>query len=428
MRIGMVLQTSSGFPPDIRIEKESRALCRAGLDVALLCVRATAEQPEHEVRPTGLAVHRASPHAGALARVARAARWLLCDWPLQPKWLAPIQEFIEAFQPHALHCHDLPLLPTVLHVAAARGLPVVADLHESWPAATEVYRRAYPLLQRLRLRVTSSGRKWRRVERRVLPRCAQIIVVVTETAERLAHDYAIPRERITVVRNTEDEAAFGRGEPIAEILSRHRDRWTAVYVGGVGPHRGVDVAIEAAPLAARQIPRFRLLIVGPRGRRARALAQLVRAAGAEGLVEIVGWVPAQHVPSYIVASRACLVPHRDFEHTQAALPHKLFQYMLLAKPVVVSDCAPLKRVVEHAGAGLVFRADDPADLARCLVELHRDPRAAGQFGQQGRRAACGPYSWRHDAARLLDLYRRLERSWPSAHTQHGARPAEAETK
>ena len=101
------------------------------------------------------------------------------------------------------------------------------------------------------------------------------------------------------------------------------------------------------------------------------------------------------MPSYIAASAVCLVPHLANPHTEATIPHKLFQYMLMGKPVVVSSCRPLRRIVEETGAGLVYASGDSADLAKTVVQL-RDPNLCRQLGAAGRRAASGRYSWPDD--------------------------------
>jgi len=146
-----------------------------------------------------------------------------------------------------------------------------------------------------------------------------------------------------------------------------------------------------------------------RGAALRQLAELARAAGAAEWVELVEWVPADRVAGYIAASRVCLVPHNDFEHTQTTVPHKLFEYMLMGKPVLVGSCAPLQRIVREAQAGLVFQAGSAAGLAECLIGLHRSSEEdLALCGENGRRAALGPFAWRHDARRLVDMYRGLE--------------------
>ena len=408
MRIGMVLDSRGGYPPDIRVEKETQALCQAGFDVALLCAAAKAGQPREERLACGLKIYRKRPSASLGARAVRAARRILTGWAVEPAWLKPVSEFIDEYRPHVLHCHDLRIVPTVLAVAVPLGIPVVADLHENWPAAVVVYTRTYPWWKQAWFRLTQSYRTWRRIERRSLRHCERVIVVVPEAARRLTDDYGLPADRIIVVSNTEDDTTFEptMGDPT--VAARCEGLWVASYIGGVGPHRGVTTAIRAAALVADRVPTFRLLIVGLRAGQKAELERLVAREGAAGCVELVEWVPPAHVAGYIAASAVCLVPHDDFEHTQTTVPHKLFQYMLLGKPVVVSDCAPLKRIVDDAGAGLVFRANDAADLARRLVELHASGDDARAYGERGRQAALGPYAWRHDAARLVAMYRGLD--------------------
>jgi glycosyltransferase involved in cell wall biosynthesis len=405
----MLLHSRQGFPPDIRVEKEARALCQAGFQVGLLCARGSPDQPDRARMPSGLEVFRCDPSPSLGERVARMARWLLTDWAVQPKWVGPVRTFLETFRPDVLHAHDIRITPTALHVANGEGLSVVADLHENFPSATRSHASGLPLWLRWRYRLTSGSRKWRRVERRALRRVDRVIAVAPEEASRLCQSYGLPIERVVVVSNTEDETTFPVEPPDSDVVARYSGAWTAAYVGGVNPHRGLDVAIRAAPLAAREIPNFKLLIVGARGPQRAALLDEARRAGAEPCVELVEWVPREKVPSYIAASRACLIPHRGgIEQTENALPHKLFQYMLSSRPVIASSCRVVARIVRDADAGLVFQANDPQDLARCLVELHRGGTALERrLGGNGRRAALGPYAWRHDAARLVRLYQEL---------------------
>jgi glycosyltransferase involved in cell wall biosynthesis len=114
------------------------------------------------------------------------------------------------------------------------------------------------------------------------------------------------------------------------------------------------------------------------------------------------------VTGYIEASDLCLVPHEDFEHTQTTIPHKLFQYMISEKPVLVSDCRPLARVVRAAGAGRVFQAGNSASFASEVIWMARHPAELSAFGARGRDAALTTFSWAHDASALTSLYTGLD--------------------
>ncbi|MCW2619061.1 MAG: glycosyl transferase group 1, partial [Modestobacter sp.] len=47
----------------------------------------------------------------------------------------------------------------------------------------------------------------------------------------------------------------------------------------------------------------------------------------------------------------------------------------------------LPDLVAHGDSGLLVRPEDPADLARSLVRLLRDPAAAQALGRRGRQLA-----------------------------------------
>jgi len=414
MHIGMVYGEPRGYPPDVRVDKELRALAPDGHRVTLLA-RRVGDRPAREVLLGGAVTVVREPvtRQAAWRRAAAQARLIA------PEWLAPLERFVARERPDALHVHDLLLVPTALRVAEGHGIPVVADLHENMPAALRAYRHGAPPATRLKAALWFPYPLLRWHEARALARCARVIVVVPEAAERLLAG-GLPAERIVVVSNTE-EPSFCPDPPDPPDPPAG-EPWIVTYVGGVGPHRGLGTVLAALPRAVARIPGLRLGVIGATPDQQGEILATARALGVEASVQVLGWQPFDRVAEHIAASAACLVPHEDFEHTQTTVPHKLFQYMLCARPVVVSDCRPLARIVGETGAGLIFRAGDPADLARQLAALHADPAAAAQMGARGRAAALGPYAWHHDAERLRALYRDLAAA-PTPHAPPELAPA-----
>ena len=138
------------------------------------------------------------------------------------------------------------------------------------------------------------------------------------------------------------------------------------------------------------------------------ITKMAHRHGVENIIDIIDWQPSDKVNSYIFSSKVCLVPHNDFEHTQTTVPHKLFQYMICSKPVLVSSCRPLERIVNETRSGLVFDANNSNDLAKKMIELYLKPEQAAIMGQNGFHAALGSYAWHHDAKRLIQMYRELD--------------------
>lgn len=399
-RIGMVLD--KGFPPDIRVEKEAKALIQGGFEVFLLCEKSGSNQKDFETLDYGLHVSRFAYYRDKLANFFEKVTMQYRGYH------HAISHFIENFRLDAIHIHDFDMVPTGLRVARKYHLPIVADLHENLPAAFVAYRSDADAFDWLYSHATRNYLLMRWHEKRALKGCDRIIVVVPEAFKRMVNEYGIAREKIEVVSNTEDETTSDASAIDEEIVRRYQGQWPILYIGGIGPHRGIDTAIRAAVFAGRKIPGFKLLLVGLRHDKDRSqIKKLVRKTQTEKYVELTDWVPSAKVNSFIAASRACLVPHNDFEHTHTTVPHKLFQYMMLKKPVVVSSCRPLKRIVEETESGMVFSVNRPEDMARCLVHLHENPSDAAVMGENGYRSAAGKYSWKNDSSRLVGLYKNL---------------------
>ena len=133
------------------------------------------------------------------------------------------------------------------------------------------------------------------------------------------------------------------------------------------------------------------------------LRSLVQLLGLNEKVVFTGWQKPENLPSYIAASDVCLVPHNSTEHTEATVPHKLYHYMVMGKPVVVSSCRPLRRIVDGAACGFVFEAADADSFADRILRL-KDPIVRERMGSAGRGAVGETYNWKSSAEKLLEVY------------------------
>jgi glycosyltransferase involved in cell wall biosynthesis len=158
----------------------------------------------------------------------------------------------------------------------------------------------------------------------------------------------------------------------------------------------------------KSVPSALLLLVG-KGKNAEQLKKLTSELGLEDVVEFTGWVDFRLVPDYIKASSVCLVPHESNPHTDTTIPHKIFQYMLLEKPMVVTDAKPLKRIADETGCGLVVPSNDPVSMAQAICRILEDPNLQEELGKKGRKAALERYNWAIESEKLISLYEELAR-------------------
>ena len=103
-----------------------------------------------------------------------------------------------------------------------------------------------------------------------------------------------------------------------------------------------------------------------------------------------------------------VVPYRDNPHTATTIPHKLTQYMAFGLPVLVSDVAPLERVIEETAGGAVFPAGDPRGFATAAIELATNPEETRRLGANAGHAVSTTYNWETAGDALEATYEDLE--------------------
>jgi glycosyltransferase involved in cell wall biosynthesis len=339
---------------------------------------------------------------------------------IDPVWCAQILDFVQRYGIEVLHIHDLLLVYSGLIVSEAEGIPLVADLHENWPALMDINRAKFRQLYERRAKMglfkgyfeerTNGKKRWEAHEQ-VCCRRADHILVVADAAKARLVETGVPAEKLSVVTNTIDIDAF-LAKPVDQaVLDHYKDRFVVSYVGGFGPHRGIDTLLRAAAVLKVEIPELWLYLAGSDSPTSdhyltycKTLAQEL---GVADITDFTGWADDAAYRTYTALSDVGVIPHKANEHTQTTMPNKIYNYMLLEKPILCSDLAPLQAVVDETGSGLCFKADDHEDLAAQLRTLYRDPELRARLGKAGREGVYRKFNWQATAETLVRVYQDL---------------------
>ncbi len=399
MKILMILIDNT-FPPDIRVRKEARTLVDAGHEVYVLAKGGPGQPPREVIN--GVKVYRfgTSRFEGFLKLIFYlVARMILPFYLL----FFSLKHRVDVF-----HVHDLlPALPTCL-TGRILGKPVIFDMHEDYPSMIEATISEFPPIARPFLILASN---FFRLEEKLAVKLAdKIITIVEEEADRLRR-MGVPWRKIEVIYNVEmlDEIEElvkklgNRGRP-----SFLRDKFIISYVGGFEVHRGLETLIKAMSFILRNIKNAHLLLVGD-GVIKDELINLCKKLGLEEFVTFTGWVRFEEAMYYILISDVCVIPYDKTKLTEKSFPHKLAQYMAMGKPVVVSDCRSLKRIIKSAKCGLVFKAGDPRDLAEKIVQLWRDQELRTLLEKNAKKTALEKYNWTNMRVKLIKIYEEIAR-------------------
>ncbi len=85
-------------------------------------------------------------------------------------------------------------------------------------------------------------------------------------------------------------------------------------------------------------------------------------------------------------------------------PNKVFEAMMLGKPIIVAEETNMDRIINESGSGLVVPYGDPEALEAALVRLQKEPELRVRLGENGRKAYEKVYGWDTMAKRLRNLY------------------------
>ncbi len=393
------------FPPAERIEKIAKTLTAAGHKIYLLCNNYGKFGGSEEV-VGDVHVIRIRP----LIRTRKLAKVIKFPVFLSPLWLGELYAAVRRHGINAIQVIDLPIAGAGWAIGRLLGLPVVMDMWENYPEALKGW-----ASMSLTTRIFKNPAVARQVELWLMPRLDHTFVVVEEQKERLIQDGVAP-ERVSVVTNAVDVELFtGAAIRSDTPLDSEPDTYKLLYVGFLTIERGLDDIIRALRLLRDRLPFVRFYMAGD-GTYERRLREIVAEEGVADMVRFTGWVPFRDIHSYILKSDLCVVPHLNNDFINTTFPNKLFQYMLMAKPSLVSDAKPLARVVRECNCGFVFRSGDPADAARAILEAY-DARNDASIGARGRRCVEEKYTWDHVSSELGRVWKRISENAASGRSR-----------
>ncbi|NVJ45742.1 MAG: glycosyltransferase family 4 protein [Cytophagia bacterium] len=391
------------YPNDIRVGKESSALIKAGYEVHLICLKRKNEPTQETIN--GLIINRVPMAQSFFWRGIWDVLLVILNFH-QPVFYRKLKQKMREERFGAIHVHDLPLAQTALK---ARKLypetKVVLDFHENYPEALKVWFqwKVNPII-RFKNRLFFGYTKWLRYERKASDKSDHLIVVVDEMKERIQQVQNINTSKISVITNSES-IDFLNQKIHENVYARKPRDFILAYTGNVGPHRGVDTIIKALS-HLRDYPHIKLEITGKLSDDSHAwLSKLIKENQVENQVKINGYQPFEKFYSYMALADVNLIPHNRNGHTDNTIPHKLYQGMLVGKPVLVSDAPPLKRVVKELNSGLVFEAGNDKDCAEKVRMLYSNSELFDTLGKNGfNNTTSNGFNWESEGQKLCKLY------------------------
>jgi len=236
-----------------------------------------------------------------------------------------------------------------------------------------------------------NGLPWTWLAERFVP-CADAITVASRFLERRFGGTLLPHVRDT---DAWDPARYDRAAA-RQRLGVGTGK-VVMFLGTPRGHKGVDDLVEAVGSLG---PGVVLALVGVDPARSGAPRW-----SAASHVRVIGEIPFDDVPRYLVAADVVAVPQRDTTDTVGQVPAKLFDAMALGRPIVSTSVSMIPEILE--GCGVVVDPGDVAALAGAIKRLLDNPDQAATLGRRARDRCEARYSFRVARATLFPLLEKL---------------------
>lgn len=256
------------------------------------------------------------------------------------------------------------------------------------------------VMSRRSLNHYQGGRPISRRLEHLLHRCMAALVGNSRAAvEQLASEGA-PRERLMLIHNGIDTAAFAKGDRMAarSALGLAPDSLVLLIVATLLPYKGHADLLEALKGIAAQLPeRWDLLVAG----RDEGLGAGLRAqAESAGLAGHLHWLGERgDVATLLAASdMAILASHEE------SFPNAALEAMAAGLPVVATRVGGCAEAVEEGVTGRLVPPRDPRALGQAVLALAGDREARVALGRAGRQRVAERFSLEACVAAYEGLY------------------------
>jgi glycosyltransferase involved in cell wall biosynthesis len=261
-----------------------------------------------------------------------------------------------------LHIHNVPdflvFMATFLKLSGAK---VILDIHDILP---EFFCQKYGKARNSGFAMLLRGLEWLSV------RYADHVIVANDIwREKLILRDGLPPDRCTTIMNY-PPLEFFRNNGQCKVNGVFR----LIYPGTLSHQHGVDILIGAMALVSREIPNIQLHIYGlhDSGQAKKVLDDLIFENDLAGAVFFHDPVPPETLGPMIAAFDVGVVPKRGGIFTGEAFSTKVFDFMAAGIPVIASKTKVDEYYFDDSLIKF-FTPEDVGDLARCIVELYRDP-------------------------------------------------------
>jgi colanic acid biosynthesis glycosyl transferase WcaI len=255
-----------------------------------------------------------------------------------------------------------------------KGVPFVFEVRDLWPESI--------------IAVEAMGenaifRGLKSLADHLYRKSTRIVAVGNGYKRQIASRYGIDPDHMSVIPNGIDRDLF---RPLPRDNEMRREfgwgEWKVMlYLGTHGMAHALHVVLDAAA-ELREDPSMHFVFVGEGAMK----AELKRRAAEMELtnVQFIDQQPKQRIPAIYAACDVGLVTLRKTDLFQDVLPSKIFEYLAMERPLLISVDGDARALVERAEAGYFVPPEDVPALVAAIRRITASPETMKAMGRSGR--------------------------------------------
>lgn len=371
MPLSVLICRSNPIDPDPRVEKVARALVSAGCRVGVVAWDRTGNLPA-ATKEDGYQLHRLpirSSYARGLMNFPQLLRWQI--GLLQ--WLV-----VHRKEYDLIHACDFDTVLPALVCKKFLGKKVVYDIFDFYAD----HLRATPEIIKHLIR-------W--VDLKAISQVDAVILADDNRKEQIRGSQ--PR-RLEVIYNSPEDKWLNPVEvepvPVSQDLK-------IAYIGLLQIERGL---LELLTVMQAH-PEWVLHLAGFGGDEAPLHAHASQLPNVKwhGRIPYELSIQLSLAADVLIATYDPSIPNHRF-----ASPNKIFEAMMLGKPIIVAKGTQIDQLINRLECGMVVNYGEITELETALTRLDEDPDFRRKLGRNARRAYETEFSWNICKKRLLSLY------------------------
>jgi len=305
-----------------------------------------------------------------------------------------------------IHAHSPSLcgIPALL-VAKRYKIPVIYEVRALWEeAAIESGR------------FTKNSLKYRIskfIEKKLFQKVDAIITICQGLKDNLIQR-GIKEDKIFVIPNCVDTTKFIPQQKDKELTEKYqlKNKLVLGFIGSLYKFEGLEFLIRVIPtinqvlnqLKEKEYEDIKILLIGE-GEDEERLKELTLKIGVADKVLFLGKIIHDQILRYYSIIDIFVYPRINTPLTNLVTGLKLLEAMSMEKVVVASDVGGNKELTKDGETGILFKAEDTADLSIKLIDLIKNKERMIELGKQARVEMITTRDWDKRVMDYVNIYK-----------------------